>query len=115
MRLISALPAVLALTVSIVVAGCASPAKDPVGVTHVTYGSAPTIRGDIQTYPHTWYQGRSVYLINGTWWYKDDGRWAYYSPEPDHLAATRKLIEEPAPAGTEEQAIRHIDSPAPAH
>jgi hypothetical protein len=112
------LPLLLALTVPVAggVAGCASsrpPPQNAVGYAQVTYGEAPAIAPgrDVESYPHTWYQDHPVYLIAGRWWYRgNDGRWAYYTREPDHLTAVRKS-EESMPSGTEEQAIRRIDPP----
>jgi len=68
---------------------------EPVGEVEVT--SAPY---DIETYPHTVYEGRTVYLYNGGWYYHDNGRWARYRNEPGQLREYRQrhYVQQAPPA-----------------
>lgn len=36
----------------------------------------------IETYPHTYYEGRVVYLVDDRWYVRDNGGWYYYRSEP---------------------------------
>ena len=72
----------------------AEPAE-PVGEVEIT--SAPY---DIETYPHTVYEGRTVYLYNGGWYYRDGGRWNRYRSEPAPLQQyrQRQYVQQAPPA-----------------
>lgn len=39
----------------------------------------------IETYPHTYYEGRVVYLVGDRWYMRDGGGWYYYRSEPPVL------------------------------
>lgn len=47
----------------------------------------------VDTYPRTYYEGRTVYLIDGHWYFQDRGRWVYYRREPEPLYRERVYIE----------------------
>src|SRR4051812_15989967 len=49
-------------------------------------------------YPHTYYQGRTVYFIDGRWGYPQGDRWNYYRQEPPGLAWHRTYIQQAPPA-----------------
>ncbi len=68
---------------------------EPTATVEVT--SAPY---DIETYPHTVYEGRTVYLYNGGWYYRDGGRWARYREEPGQLREYRQrsYVQQAPPA-----------------
>lgn len=74
---------------------------EPVGV--VTITSAPV--ADIEVYPNTVYEGRTVYLYDDRWYYRDGSEWRYYRQEPPPLAERRRhyhgapppYVEVPAP------------------
>ena len=57
--------------------------------------SAPV---QIETYPSTVYEGRTVYLYNDHWYYRDRGRWAYYRKEPAPLSRHRHSVHTAPPA-----------------
>jgi len=78
---------VIAVVAGACVAGCRTYVEpaEPVATVEVT--SAPY---DIETYPHTYYEGRVVYLYNGGWYYRDGGRWARYRSEPPQLYQYRQ-------------------------
>ena len=107
----------LALAVPLTSIGCAAEVEPvtPVGYAEVTYAPAPVAETQIESYPHTWYENRPVYLVNGQWWYRDGGRWAYYAHEPEHLQRTRGYVQEAPPARREErERPRRVEEPAPA-
>jgi hypothetical protein len=91
----------IALAIPLAIGGCAASVEPeaPVGYTQVTYAPIPVADSTIESYPHTWYENRPVYLVNGRWWYRDGSRWAYYTREPDHLRHTRRYVQEAPPAG----------------
>jgi hypothetical protein len=63
--------------------------------------SAPAV--DIEAYPQTVYEGRTVYLYNNRWYYRNGERWAYYRSEPPVLERHRHYVQSapPAPRGYE--------------
>jgi hypothetical protein len=74
---------------------------EPVGTYEVTSTAIPM---DIEAYPHTYFDGRPVYLYSGRWYYRGDGgRWRFYSPEPQPLFQYRQrnYVQQapPAPRG----------------
>jgi hypothetical protein len=52
----------------------------------------------VETYPSTVYEGRTVYLYNDRWYYRDGGRWAYYRQEPPTLYRHRHYVQSAPPA-----------------
>jgi hypothetical protein len=68
----------------------------------VTITSAPV--ADIELYPNTIYEGRTVYLYNDRWYYRDGAAWRYYDREPPALAERRHLHGMPPP---------YVDVPGP--
>ncbi len=74
--------------------GCrATTYGDEVGYVELT--AAPV---DVDVYPHTFYDGRAVYLVNDRWMYRDRGRWAYYRHEPPELYRQRGYVQQAPPA-----------------
>lgn len=71
--------------------------ETPAATYEVTYGDVPT---NIEVYPHTYYEGRPVYLYQGRWYYQDGGRWAYYRNEPPPLMQYRQrhYVQQAPPA-----------------
>jgi hypothetical protein len=53
---------------------------------------------DITAYPHTEYDGRVVYYVNGRWYYPHGRRWYYYRKEPPALVRHRGYVEQASPA-----------------
>lgn len=43
----------------------------------------------IETYPHTYYEGRPVYFYDGHWYYRSGRHWSYYREEPPSLVEFR--------------------------
>ncbi len=69
-------------------------AEPPVGT--VTITSAPLY---YDAYPHTYYDGRVVYYVDGRWGYPaGSGRWTYYQQEPPPLVRYRTTIQSAPPA-----------------
>lgn len=69
--------------------GCYAQAQPP--VVSAGIGFSPAY---IDTYPSYWYGGRTVYLVDGRWWFRDRGRWSYYSREPRTLYRQRMYIQQ---------------------
>lgn len=62
------------------------------------YVEASTVPANIEIYPHTFYEGRTVYFVNDNWYYRDGPRWAYYRQEPAPLYQHRTYIQRAPPA-----------------
>jgi hypothetical protein len=62
------------------------------------YVEASTVPANIEIYPHTFYEGRTVYFVNDNWYYRDGPRWAYYRQEPAPLYQHRTYIQHAPPA-----------------
>jgi hypothetical protein len=56
------------------------------------YAEAVYVPPDIETYPHTNYDGRVVYLVNDRWYYREGPRWVYYRSEPRPLYTHRRRV-----------------------
>lgn len=52
----------------------------------------------IEVYPHTVYEGRTVYLVNDHWYTRERGRWVYYRVEPEPLYRQRAIVQKAPPA-----------------
>jgi hypothetical protein len=57
-----------------------------------------TVPPDVTVYPHTEYQGRTVYYVNGRWAYPHGRRWYAYRTEPPGLARQRPYVQQAPPA-----------------
>lgn len=64
----------------------------------VTVTSAAYVPTDIEAYPSTVYEGRTVYLYNDNWYYRDRGHWVYYQQPPEPLVRQRTYIQQAPPA-----------------
>lgn len=64
----------------------------------VAYAEAEPMPADITVYPHTEYEGRTVYYYRDRWYYNDAGRWAYYRSEPAPLYRHRTYVQAAPPA-----------------
>jgi hypothetical protein len=73
----------------------AQPAEPAAATEDVVADTAPV---DIQTYPHSDYNGRTVYFVNGRSYYSRGSRWYYYRTEPQDLAVRRRQYVQQAPA-----------------
>jgi hypothetical protein len=66
-------------------------------VGYVEVNEAPIVI-DVQTYPHTYYEGHNVYFYQDRWYYQDGPRWAYYRHEPQVLYRQRGYVQQAPPA-----------------
>jgi hypothetical protein len=81
------------VAIAVFFAGCyvePVPTYSAVEVTAAPYG--------YETYPHTYYEGHTVYWYGGGWYYHDGGRWMHYRSEPAPLYQWRTQAP-PAPRG----------------
>jgi hypothetical protein len=53
------------------------------------YVEVDTAPSHYETYPHTTYEGRPVYYVDGRWYYRHGPRWGYYREEPRPLVEYR--------------------------
>jgi hypothetical protein len=57
------------------------------------YAVATDVPPNIETYPHTNYEGRDVYLVNDRWYYQGTGNaWVYYRQAPRPLVERRETV-----------------------
>jgi hypothetical protein len=74
----------LATAVCFLLPGCyAQAGPGYADVTSAPVPVAPSVQ--IETYPSTTYEGRTVYLYQDRWYYRDGPRWSYYHDEPRPL------------------------------
>lgn len=45
----------------------------------------------VETYPSYYYEGRTVYWVDGRWYTRDSGHWVYYREEPPVLYRYRTV------------------------
>ncbi|MGC4087868.1 MAG: hypothetical protein QM756_08225 [Polyangiaceae bacterium] len=76
---------------------------------YVVAESAPAY---VETYPSYYYEGRTVYLVDGRWYTRDHGRWMYYRSEPRELYRYRTRVEV-APAAPRYERRVEVAPPAP--
>jgi len=62
------------------------------------YVEVSNVPANIEIYPHEYYEGRTVYLVNDNWYYRDGARWVYYRQEPAPLNQRRMYIQQAPPA-----------------
>ena len=62
------------------------------------YAEVGDVPVNVVVYPHTYYEGRTVYLVNDRWYYRDGPRWQYYREEPAPLIEHRNYIQQAPPA-----------------
>jgi hypothetical protein len=63
-------------------AGCYATAG---AYTEADYVEVDTVPAHVEVYPRYYYGGRTVYLVDGRWYYRRGPRWAYYRNEPVEL------------------------------
>src|SRR5689334_18647637 len=113
LQAIVALPALFAFGT----AGCAAEVRThPAYVTadeDVVVAAEPV---NIYAYPHTEYRGETVYYVDGRWYHRNAGRWAYYRQEPPELVHHRRQVQAapPAPRHYEEPRGHHVEVAPPA-
>jgi hypothetical protein len=79
----------------IALGGCRVYSEPEYATGYVELTSAPA---DLSVYPSTYYEGRTVYLVNDRWMYPDRGRWVYYRREPPQLYRQRTVVRQAPPA-----------------
>ena len=72
----------------------------PVAVAEVEVVGPPPLV--IESYPSYYYEGRTVFLVDGGWYYSDGGHWNRYRREPEALAVRRQYVQA-APRAREER------------
>ncbi len=87
------------------VSGCYAEATTGADVEYV----APV--ADVEVYPHEYYDGHVVYLVNDRWYYRDGPHWVYYRTEPHPLYERRAVIRQQAPVVRERTQV-HRAPPA---
>lgn len=92
--------AILGLSMLPVLAACTATVQE-----EPAYVEASDAPADIEVYPHTYYQGHTVYLVHNNWYYRDGSRWVYYRREPSPLYRQRTYVQRAPPA-------RRVASPA---
>jgi hypothetical protein len=85
--------------------------EEPVGYAEITYAPAPVAETDVYAYPNVVYEGHPTYLIDGRWWYRDGGRWAYYHRPPPQLERQRQYVQRAPRAQPRD--FRHEEYSAP--
>jgi hypothetical protein len=63
----------------------------------VATASVPQVPYDIATYPHVWYEGTWIYLVDGSWYAPTLNGWVVLREEPRELGRYRRYYE-PAPS-----------------
>lgn len=81
--------------------GCYAEATTGADVEYET--AAPAV--DVEVYPHEYYEGHVVYLVNDHWYYRDGPRWVYYRREPQVLYQRRAVVRQ-APVVRERTTVR---------
>lgn len=94
MNLLRASFAVVTIAAAAATSGCYAGVE-----TDSAYAEAEPMPADITVYPHTEYEGRTVYYYRDRWYYRGDGgRWAYYRSEPAPLYRHRTYVQAAPPA-----------------
>jgi len=84
----------LALGTALSLGGCYASARAEPAYVETTY-----VPARVETYPSYYYEGRTVYLIDGRWYYRQPaGTWVYYREEPPTLYRQRMVIRQAPPA-----------------
>jgi hypothetical protein len=68
--------------------------------------TAPVV--NIETYPQTIYEGRTVYYYQDRWYFRNGARWTYYRQEPPALMEHRRHVVVVRP---EERREEHREEP----
>jgi hypothetical protein len=56
------------------------------------YVSVDYVPDDYAVYPHTYYAGEPVYLIDGRWYARQHSHWVYFRSEPPELFHYRQRV-----------------------
>ena len=100
----------LVLAGALSLGGCYAAAEVEPAYVETTY-----VPAHVHRYPHYYYEGRTVYLIDNRWYYRhSNGRWVYYRTEPEPLHRHRMTIRQAPPAPARQVApapTRHREHP----
>jgi hypothetical protein len=84
----------LVVATALSAAGCYAHAAVEPAYVETTY-----VPAHVERYPSYYYEGRTVYLIDNRWYYRQPaGRWVYYRSEPPVLYRQRLTIRQAPPA-----------------
>lgn len=98
------IPPLALLGLALTALGCYATAG---AYTEADYVETDYVPPRVEVYPRYVYAGRTVYLVDGRWYYRRGPRWVYYREEPVELHRRRVYIER-APHDTERhEARRH--------
>jgi hypothetical protein len=75
------------------------------GRADVDYVEVETVPAHVEVYPSYYYSGRTVYLVDGRWYYRRGPRWVYYREEPPELHRQRRYVEQ-APRAPDRREVR---------
>jgi hypothetical protein len=75
--------------------------------TDAEYVEAEYVPPRVDVYPRYVYEGRTVYLIDGRWYYRRGPHWVYYRREPPTLYRQRVYVERAPRAPDRFEARRH--------
>lgn len=79
-------------------AGCTATVQtEPVYADADAEVAVDTVPVNVYTYPHEYYGGRTVYLVDGRWYYRSGPRWVTYRREPVELGRRRTFVEHRRP------------------
>ena len=67
---------------------------------------------NVEVYPHEYYDGHVVYLVNDRWYYREGPHWVYYRSEPPVLYQRRTVVVQSQPTVVRERAEVHRAPPA---
>lgn len=107
-------PACALVALSLSSLGCYATAS---GGADVDYVEVETVPAHVEVYPSYYYRGRTVYFVEGRWYYRHGSRWAYYREEPPELHRHRRYVEQAprAPDRREHDRRREQARPADHH
>jgi len=94
----------------VVAAACALTGCYAEATTGADVEYAPPV-ANVEVYPHEYYDGRVVYLVNDRWYYREGPHWVYYRSEPPVLYQRRTVIRT-QPTVVRERAVVHHAPPA---
>lgn len=97
------IPALGLLSLALTSFGCYATAG---AYTEADYVEADYAPARVEVYPRYVYAGRTVYLVDGRWYYRRGPRWVYYREEPVELHRRRVYIER-APRAPHQHEARH--------
>lgn len=101
----SAIRPVLLTLGALSLSGCMAEVRSEPAYAEVDY-----VPADIEVYPHTVYEGETVYYVGDRWYYRRGPHWVYYRQEPAGLTRYRARMEQAPRAPRRE----HWERAAPA-